>query len=623
MRKFFPLVFICLYCTVATAQNVGIGTSTPLNKLHVAGGLRLDTLTGVNGNGIVTHDANGVIYGLKFSGNINDVLRGNGTFGSGGAGSVGWLLNGNSGTNPENNFLGTTDDASLVFKIRNLHSGLIDSAFANSSFGYRSLSQNTFGAGNNAFGFKALLSNTEGARNTAIGNEALSSNTLGNDNTAVGYNALLQNIGAGNIVEPIPFRGVRNTAVGSNSLSSNVVGSDNAAFGANAMRLSTSSQGSAFGVFALEKNSSFNASAFGYSALQNNTTGGYNSGFGSFALGKNSTGKNNTAIGVSALYENIIGNENTAVGYYSLEQNVNGYNNTSIGAGALQINRGYQNTAVGHHALNSNITGSDNVAIGVNANVTQPDLVRAIAIGANARVGASYSMVLGGTGFSAVNVGIGVEIPISTLHVRGSAKIFDGAANHTGNFWNGTSNLSGVEITSSGNDAYIGIQRANGAALHISKPFGSIGDMVAFFNSSVLVGRIYSDGVSTAYLTTSDSRLKENRRTTQYNLKTLMQIEAEDYNYVSDNTKTNLTGFIAQDLYKVFPQAVIPGGDDPRTNPWMIDYSKLTPLLVKAVQEQQQMIDDQNKKIDKQQQQIDLLIKEMQNLKKDLITQKN
>ena len=102
-----------------------------------------------------------------------------------------------------------------------------------------------------------------------------------------------------------------------------------------------------------------------------------------------------------------------------------------------------------------------------------------------------------------------------------------------------------------------------------------------------------------------------------------MQIKAEDYNYVSDNTKINLTGFIAQDLYKVFPQAVIPGGDDPRTNPWMIDYSKITPLLVKAIQEQQKSIDDQNKKIDKQQQQIDLLVKEVQALKKDQITQRN
>src|SRR6187551_658170 len=95
MKKLFSFVALC--CSLfSKAQNVGIGTSNPLNKLHVAGGLRVDTLAGVNGSGIVTHNANGVIYGLKFSGNVNDVLRGDGTFGStsGGSGTNYWSANG-------------------------------------------------------------------------------------------------------------------------------------------------------------------------------------------------------------------------------------------------------------------------------------------------------------------------------------------------------------------------------------------------------------------------------------------------------------------------------------------------------------------------------------------------
>src|SRR4029079_2502506 len=97
MKKHFFFMVICLYAIAAKAQNVGVGTSNPLNKLHIAGGLRVDTLTGVNGNGIVTHNGNGVIYGLKFSGNISDVLRGDGTFGSlqgGGSGMNFWSANG-------------------------------------------------------------------------------------------------------------------------------------------------------------------------------------------------------------------------------------------------------------------------------------------------------------------------------------------------------------------------------------------------------------------------------------------------------------------------------------------------------------------------------------------------
>jgi hypothetical protein len=99
MKKFIFFISVCIHSFISNAQNVGVGTSNPLNKLHVAGGLRVDTLTGVNGSGIVTHNANGVIYGLKFSGNINDVLRGDGTFGAASGGGIGtnfWSLNGTS-----------------------------------------------------------------------------------------------------------------------------------------------------------------------------------------------------------------------------------------------------------------------------------------------------------------------------------------------------------------------------------------------------------------------------------------------------------------------------------------------------------------------------------------------
>src|SRR5438046_8434758 len=106
MKKyFFFLLTAHSSWLAAISQNIGIGTSNPQNKLHVAGGFRLDTLVGVGGSGIMTHDGNGVVYGIKFTGIATDVLRGDGTFGSGGSGSVGWLLTGNSGTNPATNFI--------------------------------------------------------------------------------------------------------------------------------------------------------------------------------------------------------------------------------------------------------------------------------------------------------------------------------------------------------------------------------------------------------------------------------------------------------------------------------------------------------------------------------------
>ena len=126
MRKFPVLFAICFISIISTAQNVGIGTPNPQNKLHVAGGFRLDTLTGVNGAGLLRHDANGVVYGIKFSGSPNDVLRGDGSFGAMNIdGAIGWLLNGNGGTNPATNFLGTTDNQPLVFKVNNIRHGYL------------------------------------------------------------------------------------------------------------------------------------------------------------------------------------------------------------------------------------------------------------------------------------------------------------------------------------------------------------------------------------------------------------------------------------------------------------------------------------------------------------------
>jgi hypothetical protein len=83
--------------------------------------------------------------------------------------------------------------------------------------------------------------------------------------------------------------------------------------------------------------------------------------------------------------------------------------------------------------------------------------------------------------------------------------------------------------------------------------------------------------------TPSDFRLKENLIQSKYGLQTLMNIKVYDYNFIGSQDKH--TGFIAQELYTTYPEAVKVGGDDPKTQPWMVDYSKLTPLLTKAVQE--------------------------------------
>lgn len=58
-----------------------------------------------------------------------------------------------------------------------------------------------------------------------------------------------------------------------------------------------------------------------------------------------------------------------------------------------------------------------------------------------------------------------------------------------------------------------------------------------------------------------------------------------------DDSKTFEHGFIAQEVYEVLPEMVNKGGDDPKMQPWGMDYGRLTGVLCKAIQEQQDQID--------------------------------
>ena len=114
-----------------------------------------------------------------------------------------WLLLGNAGTTNVN-FIGTTDNRSLFFRVNDLASGRIDPAGMSSAFlGFQTGAVAT-GTGNSLFGFRAGTSVTIGSYNTAMGHSSLYANTTGRYNTATGVSAMRNNI-----------NGVDNTASGS------------------------------------------------------------------------------------------------------------------------------------------------------------------------------------------------------------------------------------------------------------------------------------------------------------------------------------------------------------------------------------------------------------------------
>jgi len=98
-----------------------------------------------------------------------------------------WNLLGNAGTNSSVNFLGTTDNQPLQFKINNTNAGKVSTA--TTSFGYNALNPVSTGTANTAFGTSTLAANNDGSFNTAMGYLALSGNTSGSGNVAFGYNS--------------------------------------------------------------------------------------------------------------------------------------------------------------------------------------------------------------------------------------------------------------------------------------------------------------------------------------------------------------------------------------------------------------------------------------------------
>ncbi|MEO7308847.1 MAG: tail fiber domain-containing protein [Chitinophagaceae bacterium] len=153
-------------------------------------------------------------------------------------------------------------------------------------------------------------------------------------------------------------------------------------------------------------------------------------------------------------------------------------------------------------------------------------------------------------------------------------------------------------------------------ALAPGRNMTAIDEYVLMSGASGTQGSIAGNGSGgVSYNTTSDKRLKKDIHISQFGLQQLMKIDVADYKYKNDEHQVLQTGFIAQQLYAIFPQAVTVGGIDANKNPWQIDYSKLTPLLVKAVQELKMKNDISLKQNEELQKNITAMNNEIKELK--------
>jgi hypothetical protein len=105
-------------------------------------------------------------------------------------------------------------------------------------------------------------------------------------------------------------------------------------------------------------------------------------------------------------------------------------------------------------------------------------------------------------------------------------------------------------------------------------------------NSGAEVGSVLVTTTSTSYNTSSDERLKENIETLQNGTELLKAMRAVTYNWKANGNSD--TGFIAQEMNEVMPQAVSEGYDGMLS----MDYGRVTPIIVAALQDALKRIDE-------------------------------
>ena len=603
MKKYHLLFVSSFICLLSFAQRVGIGISTPnasamLDVTSTNTGMLVPRMNSIQragiaspAQGLLVYDTNtNSFWFFNASAWINLTVTGSGS---------GWALSGNVGINPTTHFIGTTDNQPLKFRVNNLVAGEINPLNSNVFFGLR--------AGENI--------GINGYFNTGVGSFSLSQNTNGSSNTALGYYALFKNT-----------TGFNNTATGDGALFYNTTGYDNTATGSSALGSNTTtSRNTAIGKFALYNQSFSNGGvpwasnnvALGFETLFSNqptssTNGANNTAVGTSALRANTTGFDNTAVGTAALYNNTTGIESTAIGRQALFYNNTGYSNTATGYKALRENTtGSYNTAHGKFAIFSNTGGFLNTAMG-----DESMYLNTIGLGNTASGASSLRMNTSGN----YNTAIGREALFNSV---------------TGDNNTAVGNRALVFLTG----GYQNIAIGWGSGTHPAAPnvyntisIGNDGFLNAFQN------QVFIGNVSTAFIggqvnwsTYSDSRIKHTitedvkgldfitrLRPVSYH-KDLAAItrltgnkQTENFPGKYNSEKIRFSGFLAQEVEAAAKQSNynFSGVHKPKGefDLYSLSYAEFVVPLVKAVQEQQQIIENLNKK-------VEILIKEIQVIK--------
>jgi len=114
------------------------------------------------------------------------------------------------------------------------------------------------------------------------------------------------------------------------------------------------------------------------------------------------------------------------------------------------------------------------------------------------------------------------------------------------------------------------------------------GNLNLYTSGSGFVGRF--DGTTGAYTTTSDRKYKSEIRQLGSVLDKVLALRPSRYQYKKDSAQLERIGFIAQEVQPLFPELVTQVDED-RATGLTVDYAGFGVLAVRALQEQQEKID--------------------------------
>lgn len=494
------------------------------------------------------------------------------------------------------------------------------SGSSNSALGYRASFSNKAGYNNSAVGQDALFKNTDGAFNTAFGVLALYSNTTSFYNTALGTQTLYNNTGTENTAMGwqasfLNTSGSSNVSAGVKALYTNATGGNNVAVGKHA-GYNTTGSGNIFLGFQsgfnetgsnklyIANNSSnppiiygdFSNKTLGFGTITPNSTYGFakveiasegvntptdllirnaatSSGYAPGLVFQHARGTLATPVTVNnGDYLSAISTMNYDGTNYILSAGLDIYADGTIAAGIVPTRLMFNTmSTTGSYATRLTIKNDGKVGVGISNPNTQfannsGNTIAADGYGLNDQ-SFNWSMNNGGYVASFFNAGTGGANSGLIVKVGGtSSTILDLSTGPT-------QNAPGTSVMMVRSDGFVGIgTNAPSSQLHLST------------NSA-------EKPVSATWSISSDERLKTIDGNYSKGLSDILKLNTIIYHYKKGNERklpTDETGYglSAQELQKVFPEAVKTGKDGYLS----IDMHPVLVSYINAFKEQQNQI---------------------------------